>query len=177
MPETLRADEPGLVRLIPTIAIVAFDFDGVFTDNSVFVFQDGREAVRCTRADGLGLERLAASGVLTAIISTERNPVVSARAAKLRMRCVQDCGDKVAALTTIANEHGVGLDRCAFVGNDVNDAPALQAVGLPIVVQDAHPDVLPLARYQTMTRGGYGAVREICDLFVKVRAAAVTAGR
>jgi YrbI family 3-deoxy-D-manno-octulosonate 8-phosphate phosphatase len=169
MPATLRAEDPALARLIPTIAIVAFDFDGVFTDNSVFVFEDGREAVRCTRADGLGLERLAAAGVATAIISTERNPVVSARAAKLRMRCVQDCGDKVAALTAIATELGVGLDRAAFVGNDVNDVPCLQAVGLPIVVSDAHPDVLAFAKYQTVTRGGYGAVREVCDVFVKVR--------
>jgi N-acylneuraminate cytidylyltransferase/3-deoxy-D-manno-octulosonate 8-phosphate phosphatase (KDO 8-P phosphatase) len=149
----------------------------VFTDNAVYVFEDGREAVRCTRADGLGLERLAASGVITAIVSTERNPVVSARAKKLRMRCVQDCPDKVAALTSIAAEHGLGLDRAAFVGNDVNDAACLRAVALPIVVADAHPDILPAARYQTRAAGGHGAVREICDLFVQVRAGAGAAVR
>lgn len=169
MRETLPPDSAELHRLISTIAIVAFDFDGVFTDNSVFVFQDGREAVRCTRADGLGVERLAASGMPMAIISTERNPVVSARAAKLKLRCVQDCSDKRATLESLAAEAGVGLDRAAFVGNDINDAPCLEAVGLPIVVNDAHPEVLPLARFRTRANGGYGAVREICDLFVTVR--------
>jgi YrbI family 3-deoxy-D-manno-octulosonate 8-phosphate phosphatase len=75
--------------------------------------------------------------------------------------------DKVTALQTVADELGYTLPQCAFVGNDVNDAPCLRVVGLPIVVQDAHADVLPLARYRTATRGGYGAVREVCDWFVR----------
>jgi YrbI family 3-deoxy-D-manno-octulosonate 8-phosphate phosphatase len=170
IPDTLSAEDAELSRLIATVALVAFDFDGVFTDNAVYVFEDGREAVRCTRADGLGLERLAASGVAMAIISTERNPVVSARAAKLKMRCVQNCPDKVEALIAIAREYGVGLDRVAFVGNDINDAACLKAVALPIVVADAHPDVVGVARYRTRANGGHGAVREICDVFAAVRA-------
>jgi YrbI family 3-deoxy-D-manno-octulosonate 8-phosphate phosphatase len=63
---------------------------------------------------------------------------------------------------------GISLAQVAFVGNDINDLPCLTSVGLPIVVRDAHPDVVPHARYQTNTPGGRGAVREVCDLFESV---------
>jgi 3-deoxy-D-manno-octulosonate 8-phosphate phosphatase (KDO 8-P phosphatase) len=146
--------------------MVAFDFDGVFTDNMVYVFQDGREAVRCNRSDGIGLSKLKALGVTPVIISTETNPVVGMRSRKLDIHCVQGCQDKRAALDELAHVNGLSLGQIAFVGNDVNDIPCLTAVGLPIVVSDAHPDVLPYARHRTSLPGGYGAVREICDLFV-----------
>ena len=152
-------------KVIRKIRLVAFDFDGVFTDNMVYVFQDGTEAVRCSRGDGIGLQKLARLGIETVIISTESNPVVSARARKLKIRCVQDCTNKRKTLEDIAREAGISLAEVAFVGNDINDEACLTCVGMPIVVQDAHPDVLPLARYRTQKPGGNGAVREICDLF------------
>ena len=152
-------------EVIRKIRLVAFDFDGVFTDNMVYVFEDGTEAVRCSRGDGIGLQKLKRLGIEAVIISTESNPVVSARARKLKIRCVQDCPDKRKTLEDIARETGISLAEVAFVGNDINDRPCLTSVGLPIVVQDAHPDVISLAAYRTQTRGGYGAVREICDLF------------
>ena len=154
--------------LLAKIRLVAFDFDGVFTDNMVYVLEDGTEAVRCFRSDGLGLQKLEQLGIETAIISTEANPVVSARARKLKIRCVQDCRDKRAALESIAKESGISLAEVAFVGNDINDLPCLECVALPIVVQDAHPDVVSTARYQTKNPGGHGAVREVCDLFERV---------
>ncbi len=152
-------------EMIRRIHLVAFDFDGVFTDNMVYVFEDGREAVRCFRSDGIGLHKLKKLGIKTVIISTEANPVVSARARKLKIRCIQDCQDKRAVLEDLAHDQGIGLGEVAFVGNDVNDLPCLECVGLPIVVQDAHQDVVSTARYQTKNPGGHGAVREICDLF------------
>ncbi len=158
----------GLDDLIRQIRLIAFDFDGVFTDNMVYVFDDGREAVRCTRADGLGLSKLKRLGIHSVIISTETNPLVSARAHKLNIRCVQGVDDKRAALDSILLEYDLTLAQAAFVGNDINDLPCLTAIALPIVVQDAHPDVLPCARYRTQARGGYGAVREVCDLFAQV---------
>jgi len=157
-----------LKDLLAKIRLVAFDFDGVFTDNMVYVLEDGTEAVRCFRSDGLGLQKLKQLGIETAIISTEANPVVSARARKLKIRCVQDCRDKRAALESIAKESGISLAEVAFVGNDINDLPCLECVALPIVVQDAHPDVVSTARYQTKNPGGHGAVREVCDLFERV---------
>ena len=117
--------------LLAKIRLVAFDFDGVFTDNMVYVLENGTEAVRCFRSDGLGLQKLEQLGIETVIISTEANPVVSARAHKLKIRCVQDCRDKRAALESIAKESGISLAEVAFVGNDINDLPCLTCVHFP----------------------------------------------
>jgi 3-deoxy-D-manno-octulosonate 8-phosphate phosphatase (KDO 8-P phosphatase) len=155
-------------EIIRRIRFIAFDFDGVFTDNMVFVFQDGTEAVRCFRSDGIGLQKLKTLGIETVIISTEANPVVSSRARKLKIRCIQNCQDKRAALEDIAHEKGITLGEVAFVGNDINDLPCLECVALPIVVQDAYQDVVSTALFQTSRPGGHGAVREICDLFERV---------
>ncbi len=154
--------------LLAKIRLVAFDFDGVFTDNMVYVLEDGTEAVRCFRSDGLGLQKLKKLGIETVIISTEANPVVSARARKLKIRCIQNCQDKRAVLDNRAQELNITLGEVAFVGNDINDLPCLECVALPIVVQDAYQDVVPAALYQTKRPGGHGAVREICDLFESV---------
>jgi 3-deoxy-D-manno-octulosonate 8-phosphate phosphatase (KDO 8-P phosphatase) len=161
-------DDPDLRQRIHATRLVVFDFDGVFTDNTVYVFENGLEAVRCFRGDGLGLHKLAQLGLSTVIISTETNPVVTVRSRKLGLRCLQGCDDKWVALESLVQELGVSLAQVTYVGNDINDQPCLSRVGLPIVVQDAHPAVLPLARYQTRTRGGQGAVREVCDLFEHV---------
>jgi YrbI family 3-deoxy-D-manno-octulosonate 8-phosphate phosphatase len=151
--------------LLRTIRFVVFDFDGVFTDNFVYVFEDGREAVRCTRADGLGLSRLREIGIGAMVISTETNPVVVERCRKLKIECVAACTDKAATLTEMAHARGLDPAHIAYVGNDINDAACLGIVGLPIVVADAHPEVVPLARWRTTAVGGAGAVREVCDLF------------
>jgi YrbI family 3-deoxy-D-manno-octulosonate 8-phosphate phosphatase len=162
------ATDAALAGIIGRIRLIAFDFDGVFTDNAVYVFEDGREAVRCVRSDGIGLRKLDRLGIQYAIISTETNPVVSARSEKLKIRCIQNSEDKRATLDALLAELSLGLEQVAFVGNDVNDEPCLSCVALPIVVQDAHPDAAKYARYVTAARGGYGAVREICDLFERV---------
>ncbi len=153
--------------IIRGIRLIAFDFDGVFTDDMVYVSQDGSEAVRCFRGDGIGLQKLVCLGVESVIISTETNPVVSVRAAKLKIRCIQGVGDKRAVLEEFVRERGFAMSEVAFVGNDINDLPALCCVGLPIIVKNAHPDVIEHAIYQTSCPGGHGAVREICDLFEK----------
>lgn len=171
MPARVDSLDPVVTERLRRVRLVAFDFDGVFTDNSVYVTQDGTEMVRCVRSDGLGLQALSVLGVASIIISTERNPVVSARAKKLAVRCIQGCDDKLAALQGVLAETGLDLAETAFVGNDVNDLTCLRAVGLPIVVADAHEDVLPHALYRTAASGGNGAVREICDMIVAVKRA------
>lgn len=167
---TQDQDIDQIKDIIRRIRLIAFDFDGVFTDNKVYVFEDGSEAVRCSRSDGIGLQKLKNAGIEAVIISTEANPVVSARASKLKIRCVQNCQNKRSVLQQIADEKKISLDQVAFVGNDINDLSCLACVALPIVVQDAHRDVLATARYQTKRPGGLGAVREICDLFEAVLA-------
>jgi YrbI family 3-deoxy-D-manno-octulosonate 8-phosphate phosphatase len=153
------------------LKLVAFDFDGVFTDNMVYTFEDGTEAVRCFRGDGIGVQGLQQAGIATVIISSEKNPVVAARSRKLGMRCVQGVADKRSALESLAHELHLSFNQIAFVGNDVNDLGCLSCVGLPIVVRDAHPDLIATALYQTRACGGQGAVREICDLLVRTLAA------
>ena len=140
-----------------------FDFDGVFTDNSVWVDAEGRESVRCSRSDGLGLRRLEAVGVTPLIVSTETAPVVGARAAKLRVECLQGIHDKLRVVREQAVLRGVGLSETAYVGNDVNDAECLQSVGLPVVPADAWPETRSLAKWVLARNGGEGCVREFCD--------------
>jgi 3-deoxy-D-manno-octulosonate 8-phosphate phosphatase (KDO 8-P phosphatase) len=162
-------DNRNLEERIRELRLLAFDFDGVFTDNMVYVFEDGREAVRCTRGDGLGLQKLRRLGIDMIIISTETNPVVTKRSRKLGIKCVQGVEDKVTAFKIAALELGLEISQTGFIGNDINDLPCLNIAGLPIVVKDAHPDVIPAAIYRTQACGGYGAVREVCDLIEKIR--------
>jgi 3-deoxy-D-manno-octulosonate 8-phosphate phosphatase (KDO 8-P phosphatase) len=154
------------------IRFVAFDFDGVFTDDAVYVGPDGTEMVRCWRGDGLGLRKLDALGIGSAILSTEVHPIVGVRARKLRIRCFQGLEDKRTSLDALAAELGIALREFAYVGNDINDRACFSAVGLPIAVRNAHADVLGSVRYRTDTAGGFGAVREICDTFERARAGA-----
>jgi YrbI family 3-deoxy-D-manno-octulosonate 8-phosphate phosphatase len=153
-----------LLTALRALRLIAFDFDGVFTDNAVFVDENGVESVRCWRGDGLGLSALRKLGLELVVISTEVNPVVSARCKKLKIECRQGCDDKIGTLEDIAKAAGCTLEEAAFVGNDVNDTACLRAVGLPIVVADSHPHVVSLATYVTREKGGRGAVREVCDL-------------
>jgi YrbI family 3-deoxy-D-manno-octulosonate 8-phosphate phosphatase len=157
------------LEALASVQLVIFDFDGVFTDNAVYVSQDGVESVRCWRSDGLGLSRLAAAGVPSWIVSTEANPVVGARARKLRVACRQGVEDKAHAVLQICAELGVAPARTMFVGNDINDIPALCSVGLPVAVADAYPEVLPHVKHRTHKAGGMGAVREVCDWILAAR--------
>ena len=141
--------------------LIVYDFDGVMTDNRVLVDQDGREAVFCNRADGLGVGLIRDLGLDQLILSTEANPVVSARAAKLKLPVLQDCADKGQALARLLAERGLDPARVLFLGNDLNDLPALRLVGWPAAPADAAPEVLALARYVTRAKGGFGVVREL----------------
>ncbi len=151
-------------ELLASVRLIVFDFDGVFTDNTVYVTQDGVESVRCWRSDGLGLSRLQSVGVQAFIISTEANPVVAARAKKLKMPCKQGIEDKAATIVETCRELGIASEQTMFVGNDINDIPAFKSVGMPVAVADAYPEVYPHVIYRTEKPGGFGAVREVCDL-------------
>ncbi len=161
--------DSALHALLADIRFVAFDFDGVFTDNTVLVSEQGIESVRCWRSDGLGLARIKAIGITPLIISTEVNPVVSMRAKKLKLECLQGIEDKAASLTDWLAKSGIPLAQAAFVGNDINDIPAFRIVRFPIAVADAYPEVLPHVAYRTLAPGGRGAVREVCDLLFHAR--------
>ena len=155
--------DSAFTQAVQRVKLLGIDFDGVMTDNSVFVFEDGREAVRCSRFDGFGLKRLRSLDIEAMIISTEKNPVVSARAKKLGVACIQSVDDKVAVLQELLSERGLDWSQAGFIGYDINDAGVLERVGLPVVVADAHPSINTIQAFQTTVRGGYGAVRELCD--------------
>jgi 3-deoxy-D-manno-octulosonate 8-phosphate phosphatase (KDO 8-P phosphatase) len=152
-----------LQPLLRRVRLAVFDFDGVFTDNRVWVNESGDELLAFSRSDGLGLRRLDEVGVRYLIVSTEPNPVVSARAVKLNAECVQGVDDKLAVVFERTDELGVALEETAYVGNDVNDADCLRAVGIPVVPADAWPEVRPLAKWVLTRPGGAGCVREFCD--------------
>ena len=149
------------------IRLLVLDFDGVMTDNRVIVHQDGSEAVRCDRSDGLGLERLRAAGRVAAVVlSKETNPVVAARCAKLRLPCYQGYDNKLPQLERIVAEHGLVAEHVAYLGNDVNDLEAMAWCGVAIAVADAYPEVKAAAAFTTRRPGGAGAVREVCSLLL-----------
>ena len=143
--------------------LLFFDFDGVFTDNGVLVLEDGREAVRCDRGDGLGLEQLRDSGIAVLILSKERNPVVAQRARKLRLQCIQATDDKPSVLRNWLKERSIVPGRTIFVGNDINDIGCMQMVGCSVCPVDSHQEVLAIADVILTKAGGRGAVREVCD--------------
>lgn len=156
-------------KILAAVRLVAFDFDGVFTDNTVMVNQDGNEAVRCWRSDGLGLARLNSIGVRAFIISTEINPVVTARARKLNLLCKQGINDKAVVILDTCKELDIEASHTMFVGNDINDIPAFKVVGIPVAVADAYPEIFPHVLFRTNKPGGFGAVREICDMIFNAK--------
>jgi YrbI family 3-deoxy-D-manno-octulosonate 8-phosphate phosphatase len=158
-----------LEMVLRSVKLVVTDFDGVLTDNNVYVFDDGHEAVRCSRADGLACELLREAGVEVVILSTERNPVVGARAAKMRIDVMQDCADKGAAIRELLRERGLEPIHVLYVGNDANDSPALAAVPLTAAPADAHRSVRDRASIVTRAVGGRGVLRELADILLAAR--------
>lgn len=145
------------------ISIIVLDFDGVLTDNRVYVDQNGRETVACNRADGVGCELLRSAGIGLFILSTEQNSVVAARAKKLNVPLKQGERNKADALRSIMADAGADPARVMYVGNDVNDLDAMRLVGWPVTPADAHKTVRSIARLVTKAKGGDGVVREIAD--------------
>ena len=149
---------------------VAFDFDGVFTDNKVYVDQHGMESVRCDRSDGWGIAQLKKSGVRIVVLSTEKNGVVQARCDKLGIECWQGLGEKkLERFLSWCREAGIDIKQTIFVGNDDNDGACLSASGFGVVPSDAYPEAIALADLVLSSPGGNGAVREVCEMVLKKR--------
>ena len=153
-----------LALLPDTIGAVVLDFDGVFTDNRVIVFQDGQEAVVCSRSDGWGLGQLKQLEIPVVVISSEENPVVGARCRKLSIPYMQGIQDKFDALRAWAQDEQIDLSQVVYLGNDVNDLECLRAAGCGVAVSDAYPQAQDTARIVLASKGGYGAIRELVGL-------------
>ena len=157
---------------------IIFDFDGVFTDNKVWVDQGGREWVRCDRADGLAVRLLKSAlrrGLVETevfILSTETNPVVRERAAKLRLGCHHGVSDKLSFMQDhLASRFPESVDPYAgvvFLGNDLNDLPLLRRAGWAVVPADAHPLVRRVADVVLPERGGDSFVRGFVERMIGI---------
>jgi len=156
------------VRLIPQkVELVVFDFDGVMTDNRVWVDAESRELVSANRSDGWGLARLKETGVQIVVLSTETDPVVAARCHKLGIEAIQGIQDKAKALRELMESRGIEPNQSIYLGNDVNDVVCFPLVACALVVEDAHPEAKAQADIILTKRGGQGAVRELCDILIK----------
>ena len=167
---TAELVDPGIRNSPPMdIGAVVTDFDGVHTDDTASLDADGREMVRVSRSDGMGIALLRRAGIPVLILSTETNPVVRARARKLRVDVRQGVDDKAAVLRAWADAQGVALSRIVYLGNDVNDLGCLEIVGWPAAVPEAHPLVLAAARLIVARPGGHGAVRDLAERVLRDR--------
>ncbi|MFC1580601.1 cytidylyltransferase domain-containing protein [Thermodesulfobacteriota bacterium] len=146
------------------IDLIVYDFDGVMTNNRVLVLQDGTEAVFVNRGDGLAIGIIRDLGIPQLILSTETNPVVSARARKLSLEVIDSSKDKKESLTVYCKNKEISLKNVVYLGNDVNDHGVMQIVGLPIAPADGHPKILNSAKMILKSRGGGGVIRELAEL-------------
>lgn len=149
------------------VDLVVFDFDGVMTDDRVFVDQNGVESVAANRRDGMGVSLLGKAGFKMIVLSSEKNPVVEARCKKLKIPSIQGVEEKSSVLRNYLTNHHINPENVIYIGNDVNDLACFSEVGCALVVADAHPAVLRQADIILQHKGGQGAVREVCDLLIK----------
>ena len=146
------------------IDLIVYDFDGVMTDNKVYVDQKGNETVQVNRADGLGISEIKKLGKEQIIISTETNPVVMKRAEKLGISCMQGIKNKKSALIDYCENNNLDLQNIAYVGNDINDKEVMEIAGITYCPSDAHKSIQNISDNILKTKGGDGVVREILDL-------------
>ena len=165
---TLEIQEKGMPsrESLQSIKAIVFDFDGVMTDDQVYITETGQEMVMASRSDGMGISALRNAGLKLLILSKERNPVVARRAEKLQIEVIQACDNKLEALTKWLSKNQLLLSQCAYVGNDINDLQCMQAVKLAIAPIDAHPQATQAAHWRLTRAGGKGAIRELSDAII-----------
>lgn len=152
------------------IKLLVCDVDGVFSDGRIYLGNDGEELKAFHTKDGYGIKALAKSGVDVGIITGRRSNIVLNRMKSLNVQyIVQGQEEKLPALKELADLLALAPEQVAYIGDDMPDLACIDYVGLGIAVNDAHPTVLNHAVYTTYTRGGFGAVREVCDLIMQAQ--------
>lgn len=160
----------GLRELAAGVRLAVFDIDGVFTDGRIWLGSDGVEFKAFSVRDGVGIKQLLAAGIEVAIISGRASPAVDRRMAELGVaRVVQGCADKAGALAELLRATGLEPGQAAYLGDDTPDLAAMRLVGLPAAVADAHPDVRAAGVWVSTQPGGFGAVREFCEMILGAR--------
>ena len=167
--DSLEMVSPGPKRrkMPEKISLIVLDFDGVLTDDRVWVNAKGEEMVAASRSDGLGLERLRKeTDIEVMVLSRETNLVVKARCEKLKLPVLQAVQDKREAIRRVLAEKKVPAEEVLFVGNDITDLVVFPEVGFAVAPADAHQDVIRTADLVLSRKGGKGAVRELCDMIL-----------
>jgi N-acylneuraminate cytidylyltransferase len=161
-PGNPRRSMPKKIKLVVT------DFDGVLTDGRVWIDENGKETVAATRSDSMRIKQLRDQGIEVVILSSEVNPVVSARAKKMNIDAIHGMGlnEKGIALKKFLAEKSIDASQVVYLGNDFNDLPCYEIAGWSVAVADAYPEVLRAADHVLKTNGGFGALRELCDLIL-----------
>ena len=149
---------------IKNIDLIVYDFDGVMTDNTLLMDQEGKEFVQVSRADGLAVSEIKKKFLRQIILSTEKNSIVQKRADKLGIKCLQGINDKKKSLSAFATKENINLKNAIYVGNDINDLEAMLLVGIKVCPKDSHQDILNISDIILNKKGGQGVVREILDL-------------
>jgi len=151
------------------IELVICDFDGVITDNKVWVDQDGKEMIAAYRSDSLRIHELRGQRIDVMILSSEPNRVVEARAKKMGVEAVHGVGpqDKGRVMREILAQKNIPAENVIYVGNDLNDLPCFEIAGWSVAVADAFPEIIRAADHVLTKTGGHGAVRELFDLILK----------
>ena len=149
------------------LELIVYDFDGVMTDNKVFIDSNGNEMVLVNRADGLAIEEIKTIGIKQLILSSEHNLVVSARAKKVDLPFIQGEKNKKLRLEKYCTENNIILEHVAYVGNDINDLEAMKICGLKFCPNDANIEIKSICDSVLKTNGGDGVIRELYDMLTK----------
>ncbi len=166
----LKDRQNPATSLLREIKLFATDVDGVLTDAGMYYSESGDEWKKFNTRDGMGIKLLQRAGLITAIVTQERTRLVARRAEKLAIpELHQGAMDKLSVIRDMAARHGLSLQQVAYIGDDVNDIEALQAVGLSAAPADALPQVVKIVDYLCRAKGGEGAVRELTDMILLSR--------
>lgn len=154
------------------IRALAFDVDGVLTDGGIFWDANGAEIKRFSFTDIMGISLARRQGILITLISGEDSPLIDRYAAKLKIvEVTKGCRDKASGLRDFAKRNGLQLDEVCFMGDDVNDLPAMKIAGFSAAPADAREVVLARVDFIAGKPGGNGAVRELVDAILKAQGA------
>ena len=164
----LNAERKTVEDRLKNIKLLLLDVDGVMTDGRIIFDSNGIESKFFNVKDGHGIKLLQRAGVEVGIVSGRKSQVVTNRAAELGIeRVFQGTLDKLAVYREILKDTGLGDFQIAFMGDDVIDIPVMRLVGFAAAPADAVEEVFPYAHFVARNRGGWGAVRELCDLILK----------
>jgi 3-deoxy-D-manno-octulosonate 8-phosphate phosphatase (KDO 8-P phosphatase) len=159
-----------LWRRLAGVRLLSLDLDGVLTDGGLYYTDEGTELRKFDVKDGMGIKLVQKAGLPVSLITQGTTPAIAHRAARLGIdEAHLGIEEKLPMLRKVCEKLGIGLEAVLHIADDVNDLPVLRAVGLPVAVADAVPQVLAVARFVTAKPGGHGAVREICDLLLQAR--------